>query len=139
MRVLGGNILDRVNKGRTLLLTFIWLGLLVPLFAHAGRPAVLLGMAALYGTGMALTMPLVNASMFSISPPRLRAYNANLLMIAVDAGFFVGPFLGGAIMAGELGHAWLFGIGGALMLAGGLCVGPVARIMRRAEDQAELG
>ncbi len=139
VRVLGGNILDRVNKGRTLVITFVWLGLLVPLFAHAWRPAALLCMAALYGTGMALTMPLVNASMFSISPARLRAYNANLLMIAVDAGFFVGPFLGGAIMAGELGHAWLFGVGGALMLGSALCALPVARIMRRAESQAEQG
>lgn len=134
VRVLGGNILDRVDKGRTLFITFLCLGLLVPLFAHAGRPLVLLCMAALYGTGMAMTMPLVNASMFSISPPRLRAYNANLLMIAVDAGFFVGPFLGGAIMAGELGHAPLFGVGGALMLASGLCVRPVARIMRKTGD-----
>ncbi|MHC1753197.1 MFS transporter [Humidesulfovibrio sp.] len=135
VRVLGGNILDRVDKGRTLLITAIGLGLLVPLFAHAGGPGVLLGMAALYGIGMAMTMPLVNASMFSISPPRLRAYNANLLMTAVDAGFFVGPFLGGAIMAGELGHGVLFGVGGALMLASGLCVRPVARIMRGAESQ----
>lgn len=135
VRVLGGNILDRVDKGRTLVITAIGLGLLVPLFAHAGGPGVLLGMAALYGIGMAMTMPLVNASMFSISPPRLRAYNANLLMTAVDAGFFVGPFLGGAIMAGELGHGVLFGVGGALMLASGLCVRPVARIMRGAQSQ----
>lgn len=136
VRVLGGNILDRVDKGRTLLATFLGLGVLVPLFAYAGKPAMLLVMAAFYGTGMALTMPLINASMFSISSPRLRAYNANLLMIAVDAGFFVGPFLGGAIMAGEWGHGVLFGVAGALMVGAGLCVRPVARIMRENESQS---
>jgi hypothetical protein len=92
-------------------------------------------MAALYGVGMALTMPLVNSSMLSISTPRMRTYNANLLMIAVDAGFFVGPFLGGAIMAADGSHAVLFGVSGAIMLAAGVCVRPVARIMRQAEVQ----
>ena len=130
VRVLGGRMLDRLDKGRALMLTFIGMGVLIPLFAHAGRPAALFTMAALYGTGMALTMPLINASMIGISPPRLKAYNANLLMIAVDAGFFVGPFLGGAIMAGGAGHAVLFGVGGAVMLCAALCMRPVARSMR---------
>lgn len=136
VRVLGGPMLDRVDKGRALLATFLGMGLLVPLFAQAGGFGVLLGMAALYGTGMALTMPLVNASMFAISPPRLRAYNANLLMIAVDAGFFVGPFMGGAIMAGELGHTVLFGVGGALMVLAAVCVRPVGRVLRQGQAQA---
>lgn len=132
VRVLGGSILDRVDKGRTLLATFLCMGLLLPLFAQAGGTASLFTMATLYGTGMALTMPLINASMFSISSPRLRAYNANLLMVAVDAGFFVGPFAGGAVLAWDLGHGVLFGLGGALMLGAALCVRPVARIMREA-------
>jgi hypothetical protein len=136
VRVLGGARLNELVKGRALLWTLFGLGILVPLFAHAGIPLVLLGMAALYGTGMALTMPLINASMFSISPPRLRAYNANLLMLAVDAGFFVGPFLGGFIMAEGFGHDILFGAGGAIMLIGALCVHPVARLMCRTEARS---
>ncbi|SNS07784.1 Predicted arabinose efflux permease, MFS family [Humidesulfovibrio mexicanus] len=131
VRVLGGPMLDRLNKGRALALAFLGMGLLVPLFAHAGGFATLLGMAALYGTGMALTMPLINSCMLDISPPRLRAYNANLLMIAVDAGFFVGPFLGGAIMAGEWGHTVLFGVAGGLMLLAAACVRPVGRAPRQ--------
>jgi len=137
VRVLGGRRLDEVDKGRVLKFTAIGLGLLIPLFAFAGRPGVLLGMAVLYGIGMALTMPLVNACMFAISTPRLRVYNANLLMIAVDAGFFAGPFIGGAIMAADLGHAALFGVGGAIMLAAAVCVRPVARIMRGFEEQEQ--
>jgi len=130
VRVLGGRRLDELDKGRVLMFTAIGLGLLIPLFAFAGFSGVLLGMAVLYGIGMALTMPLVNACMFEISTPRLRVYNANLLMIAVDAGFFAGPFIGGAIMAANLGHAALFGVGGGIMLAAGVCVRPVARIIR---------
>ncbi len=131
VRVLGGRMLDRLDKGRALVLTAVGLGVLVPLFALAGLPVVLLCMAVLYGIGMALTMPLVNASMFSISPPRLRTYNANLLMIAVDAGFFVGPFLGGAVMAANLGHDALFGVGGAIMLGAALCARPLVQIIRQ--------
>jgi len=137
VRVLGGRMLDRLDKGRALIWTSVGLGVLVPLFAFAGLPAVLLFMAALYGTGMALTMPLVNASMFSISPPRLRTYNANLLMIAVDAGFFVGPFVGGTIMAADLGHAVLFAVGGAIMLSAALCVRPLAQIIRQGGGMAQ--
>jgi MFS family permease len=105
---------------------------LLPLFGLAGTPGMLLGMAALYGTGMALTMPLVNASMQHISPPRLRAFNANLLMVAVDAGFFAGPFIGGMLLAAGWTHGGLFCVGGAMMLAAGLCMRPVGREMRRA-------
>jgi Arabinose efflux permease len=134
VRVLGGRLWDRMNKGLTLQLTFLGMGLLIPLFAFAGLPVVLLGMAFLYGTGMALTMPLINSSMVVISTPRLRTYNANLLMIAVDAGFFVGPFLGGAIMAADAGHAVLFGVSGGIMLAAALCARFVARILHAHEQ-----
>ena len=66
-----------------------------------------------------------------VPAPRLRAFNANLLMVAVDAGFFAGPFLGGLIMAGGFGHGLLFGAGGAMMFAAALCVRPAARRMRQ--------
>lgn len=131
VRVCGGHLLDRIDKGRVLVGAFLGLAVLLPLFGQAGTPAVLFSMAALYGTGMALTMPLLNASMQHVSPPKLRAFNANLLMVAVDAGFFVGPFLGGLLLAAGWTHAGLFCVGGAMMLAAGLCMRPVGREMRR--------
>jgi MFS family permease len=131
LRVAGGHLLDRVDRGRVLVWTFLGLAVLLPLFGRAGAPLVLLGMAALYGTGMALTMPLLNASMVHVSPPKLRAFNANLLMVAVDAGFFAGPFLGGSLLAAGLDHAGLFSVGGGIMLLAGLCMLPVGREMRR--------
>ncbi|MBU1229427.1 MAG: MFS transporter [Proteobacteria bacterium] len=131
LRVLGGHLLDRVDKGRVLVWAFAGLAVLLPLFGQAGRPLALFGLAALYGSGMALTMPLLNASMLYVSPPKLRAFNANLLMVAVDAGFFAGPFLGGMLLAAGWSHAGLFCVGGGFMLAAGLCMLPVGREMRR--------
>ena len=51
-------------------------------------------------------------------------------MLAVDAGFFAGPFLGGAIMAQNAGYGVLFGVSGGIMLLAAVCVRPVARILR---------
>ena len=135
LRVLGGHMLDRVDKGRVLVWAFLGLGILLPLFGQARVPLALFGMAVLYGSGMALTMPLLNASMLHVSPPKLRAYNANLLMVAVDAGFFAGPFVGGLLMAAGWTHAGLFSVGGGFMLAAGLCMLPVGRKMRRQDAE----
>ncbi|OIN98657.1 MAG: hypothetical protein AUJ49_12920 [Desulfovibrionaceae bacterium CG1_02_65_16] len=131
LRVGGGRLLDKLNMGRALQLTFLGMGLLIPLFAYVSLPWMLLVAAVFYGTGMALTMPLVNTCMIAVSPPRMRMYNANLLMLAVDAGFFAGPFLGGAIMAADGSHAVLFSVSGGIMLLAALCVRPVARILRQ--------
>ena len=130
-RVTGGHLLDKVDKGRVLVLAFLGLAVLLPLFGQAGTPFRLFGLALLYGSGIALTMPLLNASMLTVSTPRLRANNANLMMVAVDAGFFSGPFLAGALLAAGMTHAGLFCVGGGIMLLAGLCMLPVGRALRR--------
>ncbi|MBU1041256.1 MAG: MFS transporter [Proteobacteria bacterium] len=132
LRVACGHLLDRIDKGRLLFIAFLELAVLVPLFSWATGPLVLFSMAGLYGSGIALSMPLLNASMLQVSPPRLRAYNANLMMVAVDAGFFIGPFIGGALMAAGWSHVGLFCVSGAMMLAAALCILPVGRELRGA-------
>jgi MFS family permease len=54
--------------------------------------------------------------MFEVAAPRFRALNANLLLFAVQAGFFFGPVLGGALVArhGYRGY-FRFSIGLALL------------------------
>ncbi|GEM_PF-85677 len=131
VRVTSGHLLDRIDKGRMLVWAFLGLAVLLPLFGQAGTPFRLFGLALLYGTGIALTMPLLNASMLTVSTPRLRAYNANLMMVAVDAGFFSGPFLAGALLAAGMNHAGLFCVGGGIMLLAGLCMLPVGRALRQ--------
>ena len=132
VRLVFSSALNRLDQGGTLAKAFFGLGVLLPLFSLAWTPWALWLMAPLYGIGLALTMPLANAAMFRVSPPRLRAFNANLLMVTVDAGFFAGPLIGGLLMAAGWTHGGLFGLGGALMAAAGLCTLPVARRMRRA-------
>jgi MFS family permease len=127
LRAAGGRLLDRAKKGRLLFGSFLGLAALLPLFVLAGAPLILFGLAALYGLGMGVSMPLLNASMLQISPPRLRAFNANLLMLAVDAGVFAGPIVGGMLLAAGWTHAGLFTAAGGLMFSAALCVLPLAR------------
>jgi MFS family permease len=70
-------------------------------------------LAIALGTGWGLASPLCNALMFQNSPPELRGLNTNYLMEMQQAGFFAGPFVGGAIVA-ALGLKVLFGICGLL-------------------------
>lgn len=139
VRLVFGGKFNTIDQSGTLAKGFFGLALLLPLFPLAWAPWALLCMAPLYGTGMALTMPLINATMLKVSPPRLRAFNANLLMVAVDAGFFVGPLLGGALVAAGWTHAGLFTLGGGLMALAGFSVLPVARRVRLGAESAQGG
>jgi len=133
VRALGMRRLDRLNPGQATGLALLFLAGLTPCFALApafgsGGEAALLGMAVLYGLALGLGMPLLNAAMFRVSAPALRASNANLLMVAMDAGFILGPIIGGWTLAAGLGLPPLFVICGGLMLLAGLCVLPVGRL-----------
>jgi MFS family permease len=56
--------------------------------------------------------------MFEVSPPRFRPLNANLILFATQAGFFLGPVLGGALVARWGYHGYfLFSIALALAAA----------------------
>lgn len=134
VRVLGMGRLDRLNPGKTTGLALIFLAVLTPCFALApafgleGDQPALLGMAVLYGLALGLSMPLLNAAMYRVSADNLRAANMNLLLVALDAGFILGPIIGGWALGADLGLSSLFVICGGLMLAAALFVLPVARL-----------
>lgn len=133
LRVLGMRRLDGLNPGRTAGMALLFLALLVPCFGlsprfgHAGE-AALLGMAVLYGLAVGLCMPLFNAAMYRVSPARLRGTNTNLLLVALDAGFILGPVVGGWVLAAGMSLQSLFAMSGAALLAAGLLVLPVGRL-----------
>ena len=127
VRVLGMGALDKVNPARTTGLAMLFMAGLVPAFSLAGSGTALLFMAAPFGLALGLTMPLLNAAMFRASPVQLRAANANLLMLALDAGFILGPVIGGHMLAAGAPLPLLFAVCGGVMLAGGLCVLRAAR------------
>jgi MFS family permease len=80
------------------------------LFAFPGRWAIA-PIAALFGLGMGAGYPAIQGLMFEVSEPRFRALNANLMLFAVQAGSFLGPVIGGDIVArGGYRPYFLFGV-----------------------------
>jgi MFS family permease len=69
------------------------------LFTFARDFWMLYAMAAFYGLCIGIVFPLLNATMFSISPARLRGLNANLTLFMMDAGYAFSPSIGGALHA----------------------------------------
>jgi MFS family permease len=132
LRVGGMRLLDRLNPGRATGLALVFLALLAPCFGLAGGlgdgPLTLNLMAVLYGLALGLGMPLFNAAMYRVSPAHLRGLNTNLLLVALDAGFILGPVVGGAVLGAGMPLPGLFVLCGGLFLVAGLLVLPVARL-----------
>lgn len=123
VRLLGGWLFDRYNKALLcaagLLAVTVCYGLL-PLCRSTGLFFVL---AVVSGLGWGIAMPLQSAAMFDISPPTARAMNQNLLLVMMQGGFFLGPFVGGQLIS-LCGYTALFvslavsgGVAGLLMVA----------------------
>ncbi len=53
----------------------------------------------LFGLGMGIGYPAMNGLMFEVGAPRFRGLNANLMLFGVQAGYFLGPVVGGALVA----------------------------------------
>lgn len=136
VRVLGMDRYDALNPGRVAALSLLALALMTPCFGLAGSAVALDLMALPYGAALGLCMPLFNAAMYRVSPPRLRGLNVNLLLVALDAGFILGPVAGGQALAAGLPLAGLFALCGGLLLAGGLFVLPVGRLTPATPKQA---
>jgi len=108
VRAVGGRLFDRFNKLRS-----FRLGLAVLVFCFVFlpstdslRPFYLIG--AFYGLAMGVVLPLLNALLFSASPPSLRGLNTNLTLFALDGGYFLLPYLGGSLIALGAGFETLF-------------------------------
>ena len=71
--------------------------------------------AVLLGCGMGVGSPSLNAFMYELSEPAFRGLNANLMMLSLQGGSFLGPILGGAAVA-----AW--GYDGFLLVGAGACL-----------------
>jgi MFS family permease len=128
VRVLGMRRYDALNSGRTTALSLISLAVITPCFGLAGNAVVLDLLAVPYGVALGLCMPLFNAAMYRVSRPALRGLNLNLLLVALDAGFILGPIIGGQALAAGLPLAGIFGICGVLLLPAGLLILPVGRL-----------
>ncbi|HET7826459.1 MAG TPA: MFS transporter, partial [Anaeromyxobacter sp.] len=102
IRLAAGRLFDRVRKVRLVVASF--LAIAVAHLALLAAPAALIPLVgALFGLGLGAGYPAINGLMFDSSPPRLRPLNANLMLFAVQGGSFLGPAIGGAIVA-QRGH-----------------------------------
>ena len=113
IRLLGGRLFDRFDKARLAAFSFatIALGHLALAFLPIGL-APLVG--AFFGLGLGAGYPALNGLVFELSAPRFRPQNANLMMFAVQLGSFLGPAVGGALVA-RAGYPGYFA--GSVLLA----------------------
>lgn len=135
LRLVGSTFFDRVDKPLVLGLSLVLLAGSVAAMPLARTPWAFLALAAVYGTGQGVSMPLMSTVAVLISPPRLRGLNSNLLLFAMDAGFSFGPLLAGALH--PLGLDAVFHGAGVLALGSALTVMAAAARLRRSARQEE--
>ena len=116
VRLVAGRMFDRLDKSRSLAYSLAWLGLGYFILAHVSDATLFYGMGLFLGLGWGVAMPLLSGLMFDISEPQFRALNSNLAMEMFQAGFFVGPLAGGAILM-HGGYPILFYVCGGILVA----------------------
>jgi len=72
-------------------------------------------LAFFIGLGWGIVMPVIYALIFDLSLPRFRGMNLNLSFVMMQGGFFIGPFLGGALL-NHWGYNALFYFCGVLSI-----------------------
>ncbi|MBU2549196.1 MAG: MFS transporter [Proteobacteria bacterium] len=107
VRAAAGSFLDKTNKARLASISIFFLAAGYLVLAHTPNAALFFVLGAVLGLCWGVSMPLLNALMFDLSPPEFRAFNTNLGMQMFQGGFFLGPLLGGPIVA-HWGYRTLF-------------------------------
>lgn len=110
IRVFGSRLFDEVKKPLLILwcygLTALGFGMLWLTYGQAMETAT----ALVLGLGMGVGPPSLNALMYALSEPKVKAVNSNLMVMALQAGNFLGPILGGAAV-GMLGYPGFLAVG----------------------------
>jgi len=130
VRLCGGWFFDRYSK-----IILCVMGLFATAVCYALLPACASGrglfiLAGIAGLGWGVAMPLQAAVMFDISSPRTRGMNQNLLIVMMQAGFFLGPLLGGWMISLS-GFSALFASLAALTVAAVLMMAGVGRTVKK--------
>ena len=99
VRLLGSRIFDRLDKLRTLSAAMAALAVCLLALRFVSSEVIFFVLAAVYGLCVGVGIPMLNAALFDISPPRHRGLNTNIALFMMDGGFFLGPCLGGALIA----------------------------------------
>jgi predicted MFS family arabinose efflux permease len=115
VRLFGGPFFDRMSKPRFLAYSLIGLVIAYTLLANTSGMVLFYALGLLFGLCWGVAMPLLSGLLFDSSTARLRALNTNLGVEMFQGGLFLGPMIGGWILA-----AWdyrtLYYFCGALIL-----------------------
>ncbi len=98
IRTLGSRLFDRVSKVWLLSLAFFLTSCGYLALVFTSTPAWIMPISLIFGVGLALGYPALNALMYLYSEPQLRVLNANLMMMALQLGYFLGPLVGGSLV-----------------------------------------
>lgn len=115
LRLLAGRFFDAIDKTWMLAATFAVIALGYLGLDHLPGAWAISLVAVIFGVGMGMGHPSLNGLMMAVSAPRFRPLNANLMLFAVQVGYFLGPVLGGALVGRWSYHGYfLFSIGLAM-------------------------
>ncbi|WP_161629992.1 MFS transporter [Desulfogranum mediterraneum] len=102
LRFFGSSIFDRFAKEALIQLAVVITSLGFACLALGVSGAGLFASALLFGLGMGLWVPPLNALMYLHTPPQYRGYNANMMLQVMHIGSFAGVY----------GGSWLITLGG---------------------------
>lgn len=94
LRLLGSRLFDREPKLRLIRLSFTLTALGFVMLCTTQGLVMLCASAVLLGIGMGLSSPALYGLMFTISEPRFKAINSNLMTMSLQSGNFLGPMIG---------------------------------------------
>lgn len=124
IRLGAGMLFDRFDKRVMIVVSLLLTAVAAGVLPLLGSTVTLLAIAVCCGLGWGVTMPLVNALLFDVSALELRGLNQNLALLMLQAGFFIGPLLGGWLLSYG-GYGALFGMAAISQLLAAVTVFPV--------------
>lgn len=125
VRIVAGHLFDRANKWLLLLVALAWLAAGNLIMAAYPGLITFYAMSVFLGLGWGVAMPVLSGLVFDESQPKFRALNTNLAMEMFQAGFFLGPIAGGAILV-AWGYSALYYACAGILLAGLLAGAPLS-------------
>jgi len=123
VRLVAGSLFDRFDKRKILAVSLAWLAVGYVGMALVAGPGGFYALGLFLGLGWGVVMPILTALTFDVSEPRFRALNTNLALEMFQAGFFVGPVAGGALLL-HGGYPALYYACAGIMIVG-LCAAPL--------------
>lgn len=117
VRVFAGHLFDKISKKISLLVSLILLIFGYMLIGIVTTPIGFYSLGLVLGLGWGVILPVINGFLFDVSAPKFKGLNANLATEMFQAGFTLGPFLGGLVLY-SYGYLPLFVLSGLLLLTG---------------------